>query len=466
MVLLLIFFSLAAGLLKEEDHVIILDDSNFQEALSLYPNLLVEFYAPWCKFCQKFAPMYAQAAARLLKENPPIRIAKTDATVNIESAHKYNIEGYPTLKFFTNNEPSEYTGIKNEDGVVNWLIKKIGPATKSLENFSEFSEFINKFTVSVVLFSEDDEIQSLFSKIAKNSEGNFFAVCQVNEIKEKFGQHESFLVVFKETDDKRQLFTGPFVESEMTKFIEKNLVPWIMPFDDKVVQFVFKKQIPCLFIFRQDSDHEKFDSMLQSLSQTLKGFPFITYADLTVPSNKRLVEFLGLPTAWMPFSVIVNEKLQKFIEKAPLSLNSLISFCERWQKGVEKPYLRSQPVPSNPKDKNVRILVGENFNEVVFDRNFDVLVEFYAPWCGHCKKLAPEYTKLADKFKGFKTLIIAKIDASENEVENFDIQEFPTIKFFPANNKDGIDYVGKKDVDGLEKFVLDNAALPIVKEDL
>ena len=466
MVLTFLLLSLTAALFKEEDHVIILEDSNFQEALIVHPNLLVEFYAPWCKFCQKLAPMYSQAAIRLLKENPQIRIAKTDATANIESAHKYNIEGYPTFKFFTNGEPSEYTGVKNEDGIVNWLIKKIGPATKKLESDSDFSNFLKENIISVALFSKDPELQSLFGKIAKNSEGNYFAVCEVEEIQKRYGETEHFLVVFKETDEKQEVFTGPFLESEIVKFIERSLVPWIMPFDDKVVQLVFKKQIPCFFLFRKESDHEQYDPILQSLSVNLKGFPFITYADLTVSSNKRLVEFLGLPPNWMPFSVLVNEKLQKFIQKDSLTLESLTNFCERWQKGLEKPFLRSQPIPKIQKDNNVRILVGESFNEVVFDRNFDVLVEFYAPWCGHCKKLAPEYTKLANKYKDSKTLIIAKIDASENEVENFDIQEFPTIKFFPANNKDGIDYIGKKDMEGLERFILDNSALPIIKEEL
>jgi len=80
-------------------------------------------------------------------------------------------------------------------------------------------------------------------------------------------------------------------------------------------------------------------------------------------------------------------------------------------------------------------LVGKNFKDVVYDESKDVIVEFYAPWCGHCKTLAPIYEKFAEKVKSNPNLIVAKIDATANEVEGISIEGFPTIKFFPAGNK-------------------------------
>ena len=49
------------------------------------------------------------------------------------------------------------------------------------------------------------------------------------------------------------------------------------------------------------------------------------------------------------------------------------------------------------------------------DATKHVLVEFYAPWCGHCKQLAPKYNDLAKIFSGEKDVIVAKIDAAEEE---------------------------------------------------
>jgi len=62
------------------------------------------------------------------------------------------------------------------------------------------------------------------------------------------------------------------------------------------------------------------------------------------------------------------------------------------------------------------------------------LIEFYAPWCGHCKKLAPEYSKAALEIKsrGLNNIALAKVDATvEKEAsDQFDIKGFPTILYF------------------------------------
>ena len=464
--LLCILLILVRSEITEENDVLVLTDANIDEALVQHPQLLIEFYASWCTFCQKFAPMYSRAATRLKQENPAIRIAKLECTANIESQLKFHIEGYPTLKFFVNGSPTEYTGSKNEEGIVKWLHKKIGPTLKILNTSENIRENIEKHEIAVILFTNNQEIKSIFEKVAKNSEDDFFYVCENSESFHEFEVSDPGLVVFKHNDMKLNAFAGSFTEPEILRFLEISLAPWIMPFDEKAVQLVFGKQIPCLFIFRSDIDSEIYSKLLQNTANFLRGSILISYADLNSPSNKRLTEFLGFPSSWMPFALIVNQKQQKFVHKSEITKESLIEFVEKWKKGSIKPYLKSQSVPAVAYENGVRVLVGENFSEVVFDRNIDVLVKFYAPWCGHCKRLAPDYVKLANKFKGIDSILIVKIDATENEIEGFDIQEFPTLKFFPANNKDGIDYTGKKDASSLEEFVRSNAALPIKRVDL
>ena len=44
-------------------------------------------------------------------------------------------------------------------------------------------------------------------------------------------------------------------------------------------------------------------------------------------------------------------------------------------------------------------------------------MEFYAPWCGHCKALAPKYDELAKKLEGVDSVVVAKMDATENEID-------------------------------------------------
>ncbi|KAG9459585.1 hypothetical protein H6P81_004093 [Aristolochia fimbriata] len=110
---------------------------------------------------------------------------------------------------------------------------------------------------------------------------------------------------------------------------------------------------------------------------------------------------------------------------------------------------------------SVVVLTAESFDQVVLDESKDVLVEFYAPWCGHCKNLAPTYEKVASVFKNDEDVVIANLDADKYKdlAEKYGVSGYPTIKFFPRANKAGEDYEDGRDLEDFVNFINEKAGV-------
>ena len=109
-------------------------------------------------------------------------------------------------------------------------------------------------------------------------------------------------------------------------------------------------------------------------------------------------------------------------------------------------------------------LIPDNFDDIVFKSGKPALVEFFAPWCGHCKKLAPIYEELATNFDFAKDKVsIAKVDAdAEKELgRRFGVQGFPTLKWFDGKSDTPTDYQGGRDLESLSSFISEKTGLKI-----
>ncbi|XP_014219857.1 protein disulfide-isomerase A6 homolog [Copidosoma floridanum] len=100
-------------------------------------------------------------------------------------------------------------------------------------------------------------------------------------------------------------------------------------------------------------------------------------------------------------------------------------------------------------DSGVVDLTPSNFESKVADSENIWIVEFYAPWCGHCKSLKPEYEKLAKALKGMIKVGAVNADEHKSLGSRFGVTGFPTIKIFGANKKKPEDYSGPRTAAGL-----------------
>ena len=132
----------------------------------------------------------------------------------------------------------------------------------------------------------------------------------------------------------------------------------------------------------------------------------------------------------------------------------LVQFARAALGGKLSPHLRSQPEPSAQSGPLLE-LVGSSFARVAHDADKDVLVQFYSPDCGHCKKLRPVYEQVAAKLESESDVVVAQMDASVNDVPGFEPEGFPTIVLYTKANKKGIEYDGSRDAHDLVQFVQD-----------
>ena len=78
--------------------------------------------------------------------------------------------------------------------------------------------------------------------------------------------------------------------------------------------------------------------------------------------------------------------------------------------------MKSAPIPTDDKGP-VKTIVGNNFKDVVLNSEKEVLLKVYAPWCGHCKKIAPDFEAAAEALAANQNVILGDFDGTLNEVE-------------------------------------------------
>jgi len=130
---------------------------------------------------------------------------------------------------------------------------------------------------------------------------------------------------------------------------------------------------------------------------------------------------------------------------------------------------RSSNAGSGPGEgKDVVELTDANFKKLVLNSDDMWLVEFYAPWCGHCKSLAGPWADAASNLKG--KVKLGALDATQHPstAQQYGVQGYPTIKFFPAGSSEPEDYDGGRDASaitrwGEEKFA-ENIPPPEIKQ--
>ncbi|EAS03751.2 protein disulfide-isomerase (macronuclear) [Tetrahymena thermophila SB210] len=477
---LLLLTILAVGALAStapavEEGVYVLTDSNFNEFIASKPFVLVEFYAPWCGHCKKLAPEYAKAAQALASENSQAVLAKVDATEQKDLGTRFSIQGFPTLKFFINGStenPVDFNGGRTEKDILNWIKKRTGSVSEALNTAEELTAFTQKNQVAIVYFgeSEKDANYEAFKSLAMSYDDLAFAHVFNADLRTAQNAAAHNLVLYKHFDEKRNDFTGTFNVANLKTFVDTNSFPIVMPFNDRAIQKVFQQGNPTLFLFSNSNEAslaaEK--AFAASAEENRGKIVFsISKPDDTFGHYQKLADYIGVNTAQVPALMLVHsshEVLKYKFTASEITHATINQFVSDYLAGKLSTYLKSEDIPAT-NDEPVKVLVGKSFDDLVINSNKDVLVEFYAPWCGHCKQLAPIYDAVAKKLSHNHNIVIAKIDSTANEVPGVNIRGFPTIKFYQNGKKSTpLDFEGDRTEEGILKYLKEKTTFPWVEK--
>jgi len=174
---------------------------------------------------------------------------------------------------------------------------------------------------------------------------------------------------------------------------------------------------------------------------------------------KEFAQGVGLTDEDLPTFAIFHpvKRKEHFFPKDKQQLN--INNAKRWLDSFLAGKLEVTEKAFYTDQDSVVQVTSENFEEIVFDEEKDVLIEFFAPWCGHCAALAPHYKSLALHFRLFPSIIIGAFDAKASDIpERYNVSGLPSLLFFPANDKTNpVAFSGyTRDRSGIAQFILEH----------
>ena len=281
------------------------------------------------------------------------------------------------------------------------------------------------------------------------------------------------MAFFRKFEEKQLNFHEPATVDAVKAWYNPRMVPTLFKFTDEEIETVFGKQQNTLILFRKEDDEDlAYATAFKAAAEANKGKMLFSYSDGTVPIQEKLAEFMGVTEKDMPtLRCIKPDKMVKYSydtedgsrKTSELTVESVTAWVNGLVDGTETPHLKSEPIPES-NDAAVKVIVGKTFDQIAMDDSKDVFVKFYAPWCGHCKKLAPVWDELGEAYKDNSNIVIAKFDATANEAEGVNVRGYPTLIFYPkGDKKNPVNYDGERDLEGFKKWLSENA--PTLKGD-
>lgn len=468
----LISLYICSNVYPSEKDVLLINEDNFNIAMHEFKYILVLFYSKDDPNCQEIIPEFEKAASMLKKEN--FVSGKIDSDESDQIVHYYKIEIFPSIVLLKKAMPINYEGEKKAEQIRDWLKEQTKKNYTKLTTNKELEEFKKKSDISLVYFGTKEESKNELDLAERKMDNIPMGIVNnVELIKEnaKPEDKKEYIILFTSFDkDKHYLFD--IKSQKIVDFYNIYFSPKVIEFAAQTAPILFAKRFNSLIVFslKREKHYEESKKILSNIWPKVNTKLKLFVSDIEEGMSVKLSEYCGVKEKELPKPFIlepVSENPLKFKMEGELTEENLLKFIENWENKKIKPFLKTEEIPEE-NDGDVFIVVGKTFKKEVLDNNKDVVMYFFAPWCEHCKEFYPGYEKLARKLKNKNpNLILAKMDSTENDIEDFPIKKYPTIKFYPGNakNKEPIHFNNRGSIDDLLHLIKEKAFHKINDED-
>ena len=357
-----------------------------------------------------------------------------------------------------NGQRQDYTGGRTKDTIVQWVSKKTGPPSLEVSCDDLAGKVSNK--LNLVYFGDfSGNLWDSFWQIARENE-KFVVFHAAASCAAAHGAHANGISIFRSFDNSPVHYSGEHSVAAIRDWMEAQAIPMLIEFDEDAIEPIFQKSKPALILFADDRS-PGFNAVYQQAAEQYKGEILFVISGTQNGIQAKLAEFVGVTSDAAPTLRLLHpgEDMKKYVYEGDLNAMTVAdvkTYIDLFKAGSLRQHLKSEAEPSE--QGALTVIVGTNFERIVNDPTKDVFVKYYAPWCGHCKALAPTWEELAESVASVDDLVIAKFDATANEVAGLQIRGYPTLKFYPKDNKAGIDYDGERDLAAFQDWLRQNSS--------
>lgn len=453
-------------------------------------NLVItEFYVDGEPFHELLEPEFAMASAQI--RNMSVPFARVNCREEQELCEKQGVIWHPTIKVYRNhrylNAPV-YRGKQNAESIVEYVREFGLSSVITVRSPEELNDYTQDNSLPVVVNSGVRGLNESFYEAAEELTDEFLMIRYLDPLLHESSEqdeidgsssaaavdekgtlqiylpHSDDIVNFDEDVDQ---FLAE--NRSLTQWLRVEILPLFTDATPELFRAYMATKLPAAYYFyTSPQELEEYTPFFTELAGRYRGY--LNFIALNSKTYDNHVKFLGMKPQFPLFGIhnvsnnmkyglpqLSSQDYAKRDSPAMLKTQDILSLVENFMQGTASPIALSED-PVDNSGNLVKRFVGSNHDDMVRNKDKDVVVKYYAPWCIHSKRFAPLFEEIAEIFNGdpdaSNKIVFAEVDSIANDILSFPVEGYPTIVIYPAGHEgEPIVFEGTRNMESLFWFI-------------